>query len=102
LASVGFLVTFTIRSWHEGLWPLDGATRHAIVSTPRQPAPARETSVAASPFEPGPPLAAAPAQEIAWPRAARMPTVASAVTLAAAPDYLDARAREARHSSRMR
>jgi hypothetical protein len=93
LASVAFLVTFTIRSWHEDLWRPTQAADYEIVRTSQQPAIARRTSVAA-------PLAVVLRQEAARLRAA-MPAAPSAVA-PAAPDYLAERDREASHSGRMR
>jgi hypothetical protein len=93
LASSGFLVTFTIRSWHEDLWHTGRAADYVTVSATQQPAIARSTSVAA-------PLESVLRQEAARLRAA-MPAAPSAVAPAAS-DYLFERDREASHSGRLR
>lgn len=87
LASIGFLVTFTIRSWHAGLWPRSEPAGYASVSAPRLPTARLRMAVASSPFESTPPLA---------------PATMSTVASIDAPDYLGERAREASHSGRMR
>lgn len=94
LAGVGFLATFTIRSWHEDLWRPTQAADYEIVSTPQQPVIAGRTSVAA-------PLAVVLRQEAARLRAVPMPAAPSAVAPAAS-NYLAERDRETRHSARMR
>jgi hypothetical protein len=102
LASVGFLVTFTVRSWHEGLWRAGQAADYAMVSTPRQPAVARRTSIAPPPLESFPQLTSVLAQEVARSRAAQTPATSPALAPTDAPHYLAERDREAAHSGRMR
>jgi hypothetical protein len=101
LASFAFLVTFTIRSWHEGIWRPGQAADYGIGSAIQHSATARGTSIAAPPLEAAPPLATVLRQEAARLRAAPMPAVPSAVA-ASASDYLAEREREAGHSGRMR
>lgn len=101
LASAGFLLTFTIRSWHAGIWHRGEATDYAIVSTPQQPDSARTRSGARSPFAPGPRLASVLPQESARPRDALLPSAEPAVTPVDTSGYLSERAREGTHSSRM-
>jgi hypothetical protein len=100
LASVGFLLTFTIRSWHDGLWRPGQAADPVIVSTPRQPAASRATPLAARRLGSALPLASVLQQEAVQLRAVPMPA-ASAVAPAAS-DYLAERDREVSHSGRLR
>lgn len=102
LACAGFLVTFTVRSWHEGLWRPSQAADYGIVSAPRQPANSPKTSLAASAFQSAPRLASVLPQQPTRPRATPMPTATSAVAPADAAHYLAERAREAGRSGRMR
>jgi hypothetical protein len=93
LAVVGFLMTFTIRGWHESLWRPDQPVDYRIVSAPQQPATAQ--SKAALPLE------SVLQQEAARLRAVPMPAAPSAVAPAAST-YLAERDREAGHSVRSR
>jgi hypothetical protein len=93
LAIVGFLMTFTIRGWHEGLWLPDQAVDHRIVSAPQQSATARNRAA--------PPLDSVLRQEAARLRAVPLPAAPSAVAPAAS-NYLAERDREASHSGRSR
>jgi hypothetical protein len=102
LACAGFLVTFTVRSWHEGLWRPGQATDQETVSTPRQPAAAHSTSIAPLPLESIPQLASVIKQEVARSRAAQVPATSPALAPTDAPHYLAERDRETAHSGRMR
>jgi hypothetical protein len=93
LAVVGFLMTFTIRGWHEGLWLPDQAVDYRIVSAPRRAAAARNRAAL--------PLDSVLRQEAARLRAVPLPAAPSAVAPAASA-YLAERDREASHSVRSR
>jgi hypothetical protein len=93
LAIVGFLMTFTIRGWHAGLWLRDQAVDYRIVGVPQQAASARSRAVL--------PLESVLQQEAARLRAIPMPAAPSAVAPAAS-SYLAERDREASHSVRSR
>jgi len=99
LASVGFLVTFTVRSWHDDLWSSRHAADLGITSTIQQAAAPHSTSIAAPALESPPPLESALRQEAARLRAMPAPAAPSAVTPAAAV-YLADRDREENHSAR--
>jgi hypothetical protein len=102
LASVGFLVTFTVRSWHQDLWRPGQATDHALVTTARPTAGAHKTSIATPPLGSSLRFAAVFTQEVARSRAA---SVAASAAAAAPPDashYLAERDREVAHSGRLR
>jgi hypothetical protein len=92
LAVVGFLMTFTIRGWHEGLWLPDQAVDYRIVSAPQQPATARSRAAL--------PLDSVLRQEAARLRA--VPPAAASAVAPAASTYLAERDREASHSVRSR
>jgi hypothetical protein len=98
LAIVGFLMTFTIRGWQEGLWLPDPAVDHAIVSAPQQGATARRSAKLESPL----PLESVLRQEAVRLRAAPMPNAPSAVVSADAQHYLAERDREESHDGRLR
>lgn len=93
LAVAGFLMTCTIRGWHEGLWLPDQAVDYRIVSAPQQPATARSRAAL--------PLESVLQQEAARLRAVPVPAAPSAVVPAAAT-YLAERDRESSHSVRSR
>lgn len=102
LASIGFLVTFTIRSWQEGRWPLGGAADYAIVGTLRDPAAARRVSITAPPLGSASPHEAVLPRETVQSHGAPTPAAESMVAPVAGADYLGERTREASHSGRMR
>ena len=101
LASVGFLMTFAIRSWHEDLWRPTQAANYEIVGTPQQPAIVRRTSVAA-PLESARPLESVLREQAARVRAAQTSSAPSAIASADAQHYLAERDREEGHNGRMR
>ncbi|HUA24143.1 MAG TPA: hypothetical protein VMA54_08505 [Steroidobacteraceae bacterium] len=101
LASVGFLVTFTVRSWHRDLWSPHPASSYATASATQQQAAARGTSIATPPPESQPPLASVMRQEAARLRA--LPTRAALPAVApSARGYLAERDREMGHDGRLR
>lgn len=81
LASIGFLATFALRSWHADLWHFSEATEHAIVSPARQHTAVRELTAQ---------------------RQTPIPPTRPAVRSADAPHFLSERDREESHSARMR
>jgi hypothetical protein len=91
LASIGFLATFSFRSWDADLWPFSEATDRPSVSVPRQPTTVRGISSASR-------LAVQPARRHEPP----MPAVRSMTTIADAPHFSSERDREENHSARMR
>lgn len=91
LASIGFLATFSFRSWHADLWPFSEATDRPIVSMPRQPTTVHGMSFASR-------LAVPPARRHELP----MPAVRSMTAIADAPHFSSERDREEDHSARMR
>jgi hypothetical protein len=99
LASIGFLVTFSVRSWQQGLWHSGQAADYATVSAIQQAAHAR---TAAAPPESARPLESVLGQEAARLRALPMPTAPSAVASADAQHYLAERDREESHDGRLR
>jgi hypothetical protein len=99
LASVGFLVTLSVRSWQQGFWHSGQAADYATMSAIQQAAPARP---AASPPESARPLESVLRQEAARMRALPMPTAPSAVASADAQHYLAERDREESHDGRLR
>jgi hypothetical protein len=52
LAIVGFLVTYTVRSWDQGFWPQSQVVDHAIAT--RVPDDAHEASIGAHPIHSAP------------------------------------------------
>lgn len=101
LASVGFLVTFTVRSWHRDLWSPRQDSNYAIANTTQQQAAARGRSSAAPAPGSRPPLASVMQQEVARLRA--LPTRAAPPAAApAATAYLAERDREMGHDGRLR
>jgi hypothetical protein len=101
LASLGFLVTFTVRSWHQDLWSPRQASDYGIVSVAQQHAAVRGNSIAASPPESPQPLASVLRQQAARLRAIPTSTVPSAAVPPAAA-YLAERDREGSHDGRLR
>ena len=99
LASVGFLVTFSVRSWQQDLWHSGQAADYASVSAIQQAAPAR---TAAAPLESARPLETVLRQQAARLRALPMPTAPAAVAAADAQHYLAERDREESHDGRLR
>jgi hypothetical protein len=102
LASVGFLLTFTIRSWHEDLWRPGQTADYEIASTPQPLATARGASIAVPPLESVRPLESVLREEAARLRAAQTSAAPSAVASADAQHYLAERGREESHNGRMR
>lgn len=102
LASAGFLVTFTIRSWQEGVWFLDKSTDYAMVSSARPPATAHRMTTPASPFASAQPLAPALIPQATRPHEAAATPPVSAPTPVNAQHYLSERAGGEGHSSRTR
>jgi hypothetical protein len=116
LASIAFVVTLAISSWHEGLWPSDeipARGNSAATLTSADPAP-----VPAQPFGPAhpapavvgpvlaaatPPQAQAPQQpETAMPAAYTPPPMPTAEAEVDTAEFLSHRDRAALHSSRAR
>jgi hypothetical protein len=103
LASVGFLVTFTVRSWQQDLWSPRQASYNAAVSVTQQHAAARWTPNVGGPVESPPPLASVLRQEAVRLRTIPTATAPSAgMPAAAAAAYLAERDRETRHDGRLR
>jgi hypothetical protein len=101
LASVSFLVTYTVRSWHEGRWPLGAVAIHADISASRQPSAARSMAIAAPPLKSAAPLGWVLPPKTILSHETLMPAAEPAVATADAPAYPGEMAREANHSSRM-
>jgi hypothetical protein len=104
LASIGFLVTFTVRSWNEGLWHPGNAAAYVMSSSTQHHAAAHAPSVMASAVRRPQPLASVLRQEVARLRgrvAAVLPAAAPAIAPAAAI-YLAERDREESHNGRLR
>jgi len=99
LASVGFLVTFTVRSWHQDLWSSRQAVDRGIASATQQLPAAHGAAIAAPALESPPPLESALRKEAARLRAAA-PAAPSAATPSAAV-YLADEERQENHSARM-
>jgi hypothetical protein len=99
LASVGFLVTFAVRSWNEDLWHAGQAADYVTPSATQQVATAR---TAAPPLESPRPLESVLRQEVARLRAAPMSAVPPTVALPDAQRYLAERDREESHNGRLR
>lgn len=91
LASLGFLATFTVRSWHADLWHFSESPAHTTMSAPRQATQAHGMSLA-SHFVAKPVLRREP----------RLPAVRAVVRIADAAHFLSERDREANHSARVR
>lgn len=99
LASVGFLVTFSVRSWQQGLWHAGQAADYATVTAIQQAAAAR---AATSPPETARPLESVLRQEAARLRALPIRTAPPLVASADAQHYLAERGREEGHDGRLR
>lgn len=103
LASIGFVVTFTIRSWQADLWDPGQRADHASVGAPQPTATAQRTLTLApwprrTLLLPSVPVSpATPRLNVAF-----MPAAGSATMPADASNYLHERAREENHSSRTR
>lgn len=102
LASVGFLATLTVRSWQGDLRHRGAAAAGATASISPRSAAARGTPAPAR-LRQAPLLASIGLpQEGARPDDASRPATEPAIVLTGAVDFLDERAREETHSSRMR
>lgn len=100
LASLGFLATFTIRSWHADLWHLGRGTDIGLVSTSPSPAAADSKSIAAAPPPSRQQLPSPALQQSARRREMPLPTPRRLVTFSDARAFMRERAREADHSAR--
>lgn len=101
LASVGFLVTFTVRSWHQDLWSPRQTTDYGIASASRQQPTAPGMPIAAPSRESPQPLASVLRQEATRMRAEPTAVSPPAVVPPAAA-YLAERDRETGHDGRLR
>jgi hypothetical protein len=100
LASVGFLVTFTVRSWHQDLWSPRQVSDSGIARATEQHTASSGTSTAARPASPQP-FASVMQQEATRLRALPTPATPVAVTPTATA-YLAERDRESGHDGRLR
>jgi type IV secretory pathway VirB10-like protein len=113
LASIAFVVTLAISSWHEGLWPSDEATTRGNRATAL--ASTDSTELPAQPFAPEHPAPATPAAAVVTPPEQQAPAQTDAATPAEPPppmpvaeaevdtrEFLAHRDRAAQHSSRAR
>ena len=105
LASIGFLVTFTARSWQAGLWHSGRTADYATASAPLHFAAARkiETSTLGPWLVQDPPVASVISRHGGHgPKSGSMLVARSPPLLTNAAKFLDERIREESHSSRMR
>jgi hypothetical protein len=116
LASIAFVVTLAISSWHEGLWPSDeaptgGKRLTALISPdpmplpaqpfgPAHPAPAVATPIVAAVTSPQPQAPQQP--ETMEPAAESPPPMPTAEAEVDTAEFLRHRDRAAQHSSRAR
>jgi hypothetical protein len=104
LATIGFLVTFTVRSWDQGRWRPGQAADYGIAGASQQSATARRTALETAAVKPPQPLESVLRQEAIRLRARAMPVrpAAPPAIAPAAAIYLAERSREETHNGRLR